>query len=178
MKIICLVGHSERKTGAYNSSLDLKEYILNKDLASRVNTILLNRGIDSTLFYRKNGYKRLPQELNKLNANIIVSFHFNGSSNKSVNGTETLYYKFSKTSDKLARIVQDAMVDYLGYRDRGIKPKIKTDRGGHLLKSTNCSTILVEPCFMSSDVVLDCIDRFDGLAEAIADGLEIYIDTL
>jgi hypothetical protein len=60
---------------------------------------------------------------NATNASVLVSIHFDGFSDPTVGGTETLYDSvrpFAATSKRLATDLQSALVAALGTADRGV----------------------------------------------------------
>ena len=174
--VALVIGHSEKSKGAYNKALDVHEYDLNKQEALKVYDILEKQGIDCILIHRKT-YSKLPQDINKHNPNVIISFHHNAFSQKST-GTETLYYHKSKNGKRLAEIMQAKAVKALGYKDRGVKPKDSEDRGGYLLRYTNATCVILEPCFISNDNELkDFIKNQDKYVLEIANGIKEYINT-
>lgn len=173
--VALVVGHSKKSKGAYNRNLKLKEYDLNEQEAILVASLLIEQKIDSILIYRDT-YRKLPKDINKHKPTIIVSFHHNSFS-KTATGTETLYYYKSKKSKKLAQIMQNEIVNALGYKDRGIRPKGIEDKGGYLLKYTKAPCIILEPCFISNDIeALDFLSKKEEYAQAITKGIQKYIN--
>lgn len=176
MKIALVVGHSEDKKGAYNSTLDIHEYDLNNQEAISVSDKLNNQGIECVLIYRTT-YKDLPDDINKHNPDAILSFHHNSHS-PTATGTETLYYEGSVKGKKLAEMIHKQTVDVLGYKDRGIKSKDDEDRGGYLLEYTKAPCLILEPCFMSnSNELKDFLDKQDIYCDAIVNGIKEYINS-
>lgn len=146
-----VIGHTEKRPGARCDVLKANEYHWNEPIAREVKEITDRNGeVDVQLVYRTR-YSTLPHEINDLAPDFIVSLHFNSAS-KSATGTETLYWKSSSQAKSLAQIFQDAMLDTLGLRDRGVKgltsPK---DRGAPLLRRTNAPCIILEPFFGSNN---------------------------
>ena len=178
MKVLLVVGHTEQKFGAYNKDLDVTEFGLNMAEAKRVKEILDDESIDikSGIVFRDT-YAGLPKKINSIGADFIISFHHNSFSETST-GTETLYYHSSKKGKHLAEVIQKNIINALGYRDRGIKPKDVEDRGGYVLKYTYAPCIIVEPCFMSNTTELkDFISKQDTYCKAIVAGIKEFINT-
>lgn len=172
-KLAIVVGHDEKRTGAFNKELGFTEYYLNNELGKAILDVCIERKISSILFYRLNGYSKLPSEINALGADYCICLHHNASGKRRVNGTETLYYTKSETSRKFAQKVNDSMVKTLGYKDRGLLPREKGN-GVHVLKNTSMPCILVEPYFMSNTKAV--VDRdTKALAIAIIDGYLEFI---
>lgn len=176
-RIALVVGHSEGSRGAYNKEMNVHEYYLNESLAKHtLNYMSIESELDPCLVYRLNGYSKLPNDINELNPDLIISFHHNSTSNKTVQGTETLYYHKSKESKELASKVQNALVDVLGFKDRGLKPVDSEDRGGYVLKYTNAPCILVEPYFISdNDGLIEGASKQVECAIAIREAVKSYI---
>ena len=67
---------------------------------------------------------QLARILETWGADIFISIHCNGVSNKEVCGTETYTQRGNKASSyekDLAQLIQDTIVDTLGTKDRGVK---------------------------------------------------------
>lgn len=169
-----VVGHEPKRPGAFNKDLNITEYKLNEDLAFAIVKECLSRGIEYKLIYRKNGYSKLPQDINSTNVTHCICVHHNATDNLSVNGTETLYWKDSEVSDKFAKCVNDEMVKTLNYKNRRLKPISQGDRGGLVLRNTSMPCILIEPYFMSNAEAVKNRNN-EKLASAIVDGYENFI---
>lgn len=149
-KIALVVGHSINSKGAYNEEMNVHEYYLNEALAKKTFEIMqTEKELDPVLVYRKNGYSKLPGDINAHEPDFIICFHHNASSNKTVQGTETLYYHKSSKSKEFAKEIQKKLVEVLEYKDRGLKPVDSEDRGGYVLKYTKAPAVLIEPYFLS-----------------------------
>jgi N-acetylmuramoyl-L-alanine amidase len=149
-----VVGHKPDKPGACNETYNVCEFNFNDNLIdsimeSLVDPIDPHGGIDLVKVLRKT-YSNLPNEINELNPDFVVSFHCNAF-NKKASGTETLYYHTSERGKKIAQKFQDNMVTVLHLPDRGIKGKRVEDRGGHLLRYVKAPCILIEPFFIDND---------------------------
>jgi N-acetylmuramoyl-L-alanine amidase len=134
----------------------VSEWEFYKELAKDIQKEYLNPNIKLRVFFRSehgNGYtqkmKMLHREIDKWGADISISLHFNASSHASANGHEVLYYKKSKKSGKYAELMNDIFTKNLPNRNRGVKPKSKSDRGGGFLSKGRSNCILVEPFFAS-----------------------------
>lgn len=161
MKIAIVIGHKESSGGAYNKKAGINEFTYNEILASYIHT-----NINSDIVYR-NSYRDLPDEINELNPDYIISLHCNAY-NKQVSGTETLYYHSSKRGKQLATLLQEEVVDCLRLNDRGIKPKHSEDRGGYLLRYTNAPCVILEPFFIDNDNdFLVGMNNIENLGDAI-----------
>lgn len=176
--LLCIViGHSIKKQGARNKELNINEFFLNDELGQALAKECEKNEVPHIIHYRKNGYSKLPAEINKLNPSHTICIHHNSSSNKKVQGTETLFYKHTKVSNTFARYVNDEMALALGYRNRGTKGRTQGQNGGHVLRNTSMPCILLEPYFMSEN---DAVKNRDSelLAKAILKGYLKYIGYL
>lgn len=178
-KVALIVGHSQRKQGAYNKKFDTTEFSVNKKLAIKVAEKLALYGIKPELVYRTGRYKDLPGQVNVTGVDIAVSFHANAFNTKA-SGYETLYYHKSSKSRMLANAVQGEFTKEIGdvSPNRGIKPKQSGDRGALILKETSMPCVLVEPFFIDNndDFVDIWLYRSEGIATAIANGIKKYLD--
>ncbi len=172
--IALVVGHSRRDVGAYNSDLNEKEFYNNNSEAYKIQAQLTNYGITSAIIYRDENvgsYGRLPHIINLWNSKLVVSLHHNSTADKSVGGTEVLYANTSKKGKWIADKLQTAIVQALGYNDRGIKPTKKKQNGGKVLHKTKSVCVLLEPCFMSNN------DEFSNFITHTRDKTESPQDT-
>jgi N-acetylmuramoyl-L-alanine amidase len=114
---------------------------------------------------------------NRTRSHLFVSFHFNAAKSSDANGIEVFYYDSkdkirASSSRKLARLVQNRMIEKTGARDRGIK-------GGnfHVIRETKMPAILIEGGFITNDkerTKLSDLNYRDKLAHAITDGVDTY----
>lgn len=168
-RVLIIPGHSIDKPGAYNERLDIDEHSIVMDIA----TEMLKKEKDKSLsliLTSRNTYSKLPDELNYLNPDFIISIHLNAFDGKQ-QGTETLYYKYSNKSKLLAEIIQEDLLK-LGYDNRGTKDITENDRGGHLLFRTKTPCVIIEPYFLDS---IDSIDEIKRNTELISN---ILLNTL
>lgn len=111
---------------------------------------------------------------NTYGSHCHISFHCNANTANwgTWGGVEThVYKKCTNTSEayKLAKVVQKALVESSGLRDRGVK---KTDL--HITRETNMTAILIENGFMDSTtdiVVLRNKTKMETIGRAIADAV-------
>lgn len=174
LKLGIIVGHSQKSPGAKNNDLGISEYSLNHELATEVYRECIKRDIQSEVIFRKKGLRSLPNEVNKTQVDHCISIHHNAVDDKTVNGTETLCYHRSKTSNKFAHIVNKEMVLALNTRNRGVKKVDSEQRGGYILKYTSMPCILIEPYFMSNNKAVEERNT-PALASAIVDGYENFL---
>lgn len=162
-KCALVIGHKKSSRGASNEASGLTEFDFNDKLSFDIDKAVSN--VDVQRVYRRT-YKTLPDDINELNPDFIISMHCNAF-DKSASGTEALYYLKSQKGKKIATIVQKHFVDVLGLKDRGIRPKTSEDRGGYLLRYTNTPCIIAEPFFIDNNSDLEIVNqKYDNLVEA------------
>lgn len=151
MKTCALViGHKKTSPGAVNKSQNLSEFDYNEQLAMDIEYALKDQQeVHVQKVYRRT-YSSLPDDINELAPDFIVSLHCNAF-NKKASGTEVLFYHRSKKGKKLAKKLNKSLVTALGLKDRGIKAKSAEDRGGFLLKKTDAPCLIAEPFFIDND---------------------------
>ncbi len=171
--VAVVVGHRRSSPGAKNASLNVSEWDYNDDVAKRVKSKV--KMADVEVVYQEDvsdGHLRFPAKLNDLDPDFIVSLHCNFTAGAS--GTETLYHHQSRNGERLASMLQDAVLKSLGLRDRGIKP-VSGGRGWHLLANTKAPAVIVEPFYMSSDREMKLgLERKEELAAAYASAIDDY----
>ena len=161
-----VIGHKKSSPGAVNKSSGLTEFDFNEDLAIRIEKKV--RKTEVQRIYRRT-YKELPDDINALDPDFIISLHCNAF-NQKASGTEVLYYHSSDASRTIAGILQRGLVGFFGLPDRGIKPKTSEDRGGYLLCYTNAPCVIAEPFFIDNDQDLSkAKENTEGTAAAYAD---------
>lgn len=153
MRVALVIGHSHTSRGASNKS-GLTEFDYNGMIVHAVRQKLANRpGVEVSVVYR-GSYQTLPDKINNLDPDLILSFHCNAFNTKA-SGTEVLYYHKSVAGAILAANMQKAIVDVLRLPDRGIKPKRREDRGGYLLAYTKAPCLIIEPFFIDNRIDLN-----------------------
>lgn len=181
-KIALIIGHSAKNQGAVNDNSGVTEFMFNKPLAFMIATVLAEAGHHPIVMYRETSYTKLPLEVNKTGADLAVSLHCNAFDDNP-HGSETLHYESSSRSKLLAQSIQTEVVNTLGLKDRGVKPRKYDhvgkagDRGGYLLRYTNMPCVISEAFFIDSDQSLKqaTADK-QFLANAIARGIINYIE--
>lgn len=176
MKTCALViGHKKSSPGAVNRAAGLTEFHYNDLLSMDIESAV--KGVEVQRVYRRT-YDSLPADINELDPDFIVSLHCNAF-NEKASGTEVLYYHRSQNGKKMADILNTNLVNALGLRDRGIKPKTAEDRGGYLLKTTNAPCVIAEPFFMDNDDDLKAAtDHRDALVQAYANAIEAIAEAV
>jgi len=169
MKVCLSVGHSPEEQGAINQTFNITEYSFNNELAYLVAKQLHKLGHEVDLVRRK-ALKDLPKLINSTGADVAVELHCNAF-NKITSGTEVLHFDGSTEGAKLAQHIQDALVDTLDLRDRGIKPSERE----LILRKTSMPCVITEAFFIDNDVdMMVGMDMKKDLALAIASGIHEY----
>ncbi|MEX2577862.1 MAG: N-acetylmuramoyl-L-alanine amidase [Verrucomicrobiales bacterium] len=145
-RVVIDPGHGGRDPGSVAFGLVEKDLAL--DLAKRIEKILTGKGIPTELTRRSDVYVELEDRAKPANASpdtILVSVHFNAHTDRSISGTETLYWPGSAEGHKLASYVQSEIGRRLVTRNRGFKPeRLK------VLEETKGTAVLVECGFISN----------------------------
>ena len=164
-----VIGHKKRSPGAINANSNLSEFDFNEILALRIEKKVQN--VEIQRVYRRT-YKELPDDINALNPDFIISLHCNAFNGRA-SGTEVLYYHKSEKSKKMAEILLRHLVEHLKLPNRGIRPKTAEDRGGYLLRYTKAPCVIAEPFFIDNDEDLArAQEDIDGLATAYANAID------
>ena len=145
-RVVIDPGHGGIDPGS--SAFGMVEKELTLDLARRLERILSSHGLTTELTRRTDKYVELSERAEKANAKpgtIFVSVHFNAHTDRSISGTETLYWPGSATAREMASYVQSELGRRLVTRNRGFKPeRLK------VLEKTECTAILIECGFISN----------------------------
>lgn len=173
MKVALVIGHKVNSPGACNKTYGICEYQFNKELTCLVeNNVEETTSITADRVFRKTTYSNLPEEVNNLNPDLIVSFHCNAF-NEEVSGTEVLYYHTSSKGRLCAEEFQKGIVATMGLKDRGIKGITSEDAGGYLLCNTKAVCVLLEPFFIDNDYDFEtAVGNKDGLVDAITNSIK------
>lgn len=147
-KFMVVIGHSFKDNGCSNEINN--EYNLCMKTAIELFRTDETEDIDIVLKSRNHSYTDLPKEVNSYNPDYVIELHLNSSEDRSIQGSEHLYYHTSKRSKQMATIMQSNCVKVFGYRDRGIKPIKQSDRGCNILLNTKAPCVIAEPFFLSN----------------------------
>lgn len=159
MKTAIIVGHTQSKQGAYSPYLKQTEWKFNTMVAD------LLKDVTTTFFYDTYdlGYtamvKKLAQQVNNQNFDLILELHFNASKSSQAQGCEALYYHKNTTAKKLGNYYCQLMEEAFGLRNRGAKGLYKKEqRGFAALFYPKPTTLILEPFFGTSPEDCDKID--------------------
>lgn len=162
MKLAIVIGHDEKRKGAYGVlPLNKYEYDYNSEVAEMMFRFAMELGIQTSVFYRnKVGIKGCYEKVNdwlKGQVGCVIELHFNSFINNKVRGTETLFDNDPKESIDLAQEIHDSVVAIFnrhGKEDRGKKLIDLTDdhyeRGEINFRECKHPMVIVEPFFGSN----------------------------
>lgn len=145
-RIVLDPGHGGIDPGS--SGFGLVEKHLTLDLAKRIEKLLVRKGLSVDLTRRTDEYVGLEERARIANLapdTLFVSLHFNAHTDRSISGTETLYWPGSELGQKLASYVQSELGRRLVTRNRSFRPaRLK------VLELTQATGILIECGFISN----------------------------
>ena len=107
------------------------------------------------------------------NAALFISIHCNAFSNPSTHGMETYYYWGSAEGERLARLLNEELVNFGGLSNRGVK-----GANFYVLKHTSIPASLIELAFITNPVeenLLSDNDYQEQLALAITRAIKRYL---
>jgi N-acetylmuramoyl-L-alanine amidase len=145
-RIVIDPGHGGKDPGSIG--FDLVEKDLTLDLAKRIEKILVGKGISVELTRRNDEYvefEKRAEVANRSSKTLLVSLHFNSHADRSISGTETLYWPGSETGRELASYIQSELGRRLVTRNRGFRPeRLK------ILELAQATSVLIECGFISN----------------------------
>ena len=136
------------------------------------------QGLEYAVVYQEY-YSTLPQKINGLanKGDITLSFHLNAA-DETAHGAEMLYWHNSKNSKELAEFIQEANVEATHLRNRGIKPRVKGDRGWALLYKTTTPCIIIESGFITNSEDMKTLEETKKLlAKYYVAAVKNYFET-
>ena len=181
--VIIDAGHGAGDPGKIGGN-DAKEKDVNLKIAKKVKKMLEKKGIkvvmtredDSSLAKESEGSQKIQdmkarvEMINKTAPRLAVSIHQNSYHEESIHGAQVFYYTHSVEGEKMAVIMQKALlaVDKENHREA------KADEGYYLLRRTEVPTIIVECGFLSNHEEAEKLvtDEYQKeVAEAIVQGI-------
>jgi len=137
-------GHGGRDPGAVGNGLQEKHIVM--DISNQVAAILEQNGVQVVMTRRDDREIDLAPRVataERANATLFVSIHANAisMSRPEVNGLETFYYQ---TGERLARDIQNSILQTLNIRDRGVRRA-----RFYVLRKTSMPSVLVETGFIT-----------------------------
>jgi len=171
--IVLDAGHGGANPGATYQGRQEKDDVLALTLA--VGQILKNRGVDvyytrTTDVYESPAQKAL--EGNQTGADYFVSIHRNSSPYPNqYSGIESLVYNRYGAAARLADNINQQL-EAVGFLNQGVNQR----QDLVVLNRTQMPSVLVEVGFINTDADNQLFDeRFDDIAQAIADGILITL---
>lgn len=139
-------GHGGKDPGSVAYGLVEKDLTL--DIAKRIEKLLVGKGIQVRMTRRDDRFIELADRAAIASGDprsIFLSLHFNAHTDRSISGSETLYWPGSEKGRELASYVQSELGRRLVTRNRGFRPeRLK------VLELSPVTGILVECGFLSN----------------------------
>lgn len=176
-------------SGTQGVSTKTPEYVINLQIAQKLETELKNRGYSVTMVRTTNDVNISNAEraevANNLKADAFLRVHCNGDSNSTTSGALTMCQQADnqycgnlyKESHLLAQSVVDSLCTSTGAKNRGII-ETNTMSGINWCK---VPTTIIETGFLSNpeeDKLLNDSSYQDKVAKGIADGVDKYFASL
>ena len=172
MKIFINAGHGGNDPGAV-SKKGTKEADITKKVSSLLACQLIQKGFNIEFFQQKNSFTEVSEAENTSKSDLFISIHCNSWTDSKANGVEVLHYPTSTKGIKLARLVQNELVEATTLKDRGIKARSDL----HVLRRTKATAILVELAFLSNpEEEKLLLEEPKIFADAIAEGIKKYFN--
>lgn len=171
--IVLDAGHGGSDPGAVYNGRQEKDDVLSLVLA--IGAILEYNGMDvyytRTTDIYESPYEK-AQEANRIGADYFVSIHRNSSPYPNqYSGIESLVYNQYSEAARMAYNI-NFQLEQIGFVNQGIKER----QNLVVLNSTQMPSVLVEVGFINTDADnLLFTERFDDIAQAIADGILMTI---
>ncbi|SDF62391.1 N-acetylmuramoyl-L-alanine amidase family protein [Sporomusa acidovorans] len=165
-------GHCPGLDSGAVGATGLQEAVAARDVMQRVSSYLRVIGHE-VLEVQENELYQITDASNQFGADLFVSIHCNAASSSAAQGTETYCYSLGGQGEKLARCIQNQIVNSLGTVDRGVKTA-----NFYVLRNTDCPAVLVEMAFISNpddEKLLADAGKRDEFARAIARGITDYL---
>lgn len=167
--VVIDAGHGGGNPGAVYNGRQEKDDVL--ALALAVGEILEQNGVQVYYTRTSDVYESPYQkamEGNAVNADYFVSLHRNSSPYPNqYTGVETLVYNRYGEAARLAYNINSRLVD-IGFENQGVNER----QNLVVLNRTQMPAVLVEVGFINTDADNQLFDeRFDEIAQAIADGI-------
>jgi N-acetylmuramoyl-L-alanine amidase len=186
MRVALVVGHDERRQGAYSPALDVHEWEWCGALARQLHTELGLRGVESRVFLREPGGRyseQMAQLCGKINdwqagyRGLVVSLHFNSTTEDWAGGC-ALHWPSSAAGRAAASALSAAAAAAIGNRNRGAIAQDRSWSSGRpplwILQLTKAPASILEPFFGSNEEDAragDAAMRSGELAHALADAI-------
>lgn len=147
--VALIVPHTRDKPGAFSPQLQLSEYLyMEAFYKDFLVPTLLNEGINASIHYRDRiGIAGAYQSALSWKPFIILEMHFNAF-NGFVRGFEILYKQDLEIEKTIALDLLNGLEDVLKTNKRGLKRKLKGERGFvNVSQTSKIPSLLIEPFF-------------------------------
>ena len=175
MKVFLNAGHApDGNPDPGACGYGLRECDVAKNVADLAAGYLVAAGVEVVGCLQSDSLEEVVASSNRNGADVFISIHCNAC-NGMAQGTEVWHYYGSGEGEKLARCIQNQIVDALGTVDRGVKGAKPGVNGLYVLSNTDAVAVLVELAFIdhAGDAQL-LRSRQDEFARAIARGVTDY----
>ncbi len=189
--IVIDVGHGGFDSGKVGINGELEKDI-NLQIALKLKETLKAQGMQAILtreddkgLYDEGASNKKVQDLqrrcdliNETNPLMTVSIHQNSYTSPQIKGAQVFYYTTSTESQKLAEIMQEALVQEV---DPENHRKAKANDSYYLLKKTSSAIVIVECGFLSNpeeSAELSDEKYQQKLADAICSGIRTYLESV
>ena len=175
MKVFLNAGHApdgDPDPGA--CGYGLRECDVAKNVADLAADYLSAAGVEVVGSLQSDSLHEVVSASNSAEADVFISIHCNAC-NGVAQGTEVWHYYSSDEGEKLARCIQNQIVDALGTVDRGVKGAKPGVNGLYVLSNTDAVAVLVELAFIDHAGDAELLrSQQDEFARAIARGVTDY----
>jgi len=157
MKLAIVVGHRKSAQGA--TAVDgVQEWSWNRPLADQIAAGATALGHDVRVFYRpdRSGYSKamgeLVSEVNAYAPDLVLSLHFDSSTDTSFRGASALHWPGSKAGRMWAVQLSAAVARAAGIRSRGAIAQVESWAGSplYILRDTVAPAVIIESHFGSN----------------------------
>ena len=173
--------------GCRNKALDVNEADYVRDIGRLLMAELQKHGYNARCMQTNNlrfgwdddfSQPCIVDEANYFHSDIAVSIHCNAF-NGIVGGTECICYKRGGDGERLARLIQNNLVQVLGTNDRGVKYEEdkEKDRRLSFVMLTDMPAVIVECAFLDNyDDAIILLENKEEIAKAICQGIIEYFE--
>ena len=159
-KVILNIWHGGVRKDPGACSNGFEEHTWNKDFVENYVVSECKKQGLNYIIVNQDFYSKLPEKINNAaeKGDVTLSFHLNAA-DETAHGSEMLYWHNSKKSKELAEFMQEANAEATHLRNRGIKPRVKGDRGWTLLYKTTTPCIIIESGFITNKNDMEVLEE-------------------
>ena len=170
--IIIDAGHGGKDPGAVGQNGTKEKDVVLK-ISKWLALVLEKMGYDLRLTREDDTYPSWGNRVESKQDDLFISIHCNAVDNQKVKGVETWHFSGSENGQKLAKLIQENIINNSDRRDRGIKHNKKF----YVLRKTRCPAVLVEIGFISNleeEKAINSINYQAVVVSSIVDAIEEY----